>query len=146
MVQLYKPGWVRKRISHSSLFFILILCIIIQYGATCGALRISRSMKLIGLSDSNQVKGSLKIEEGDDGGEKHFAVFHFDFEHTSGPIIIALWIFLSALATVSFHMMPGIRTVFPESCFLIVLGIIIGFIFFLSSDQIVSTFTPSMSA
>ena len=143
MVQLNKPGWVRSRISHSSLLVILILCIIIQYGTATGAFKLSRSMKLIGQSNSNQVKENLKEERGEKG-EKHFAVFHFEFAHTSGPIIISLWIFLSALARVSFHMMPGIRTVFPESCFLIVLGIMIGFVFFLSGDQNVSTFTPQL--
>ena len=41
-------------------------------------------------------------------------------------------------------MLPGIRSVFPESCFLIILGIVIGFMFFLSLDKIVPTFTPQL--
>ena len=73
-----------------------------------------------------------------------FEVFHFEYEHISGHLILILWIFLSAIARVIFHMLPGIRSVFPESCFLIVIGTVIGFIIFLTTDKVPSTFSPKL--
>ena len=144
MVHKEKQSRFVSCINSTSLFWILTLLIIVQYGSKVGALRSSKSIKSIGYSNLNRINSNLRSEDGTESGDEHFNVFHFEFAHTSGPIIIALWIFLSALARISFHMMPGIRTIFPESCFLIVLGIIIGFIFFLTSNEIVSTFTPKL--
>ena len=144
MVHKGKQSRFGSCINYASLFWILTLLIVIQYGSKVGALRLTKSIKSIGYSNLNKINSNLKSEDERESGEEHFNVFHFEFAHTSGPIIIALWIFLSALARISFHMMPGIRTIFPESCFLIVLGILIGFIFFLTSNEIVSTFTPKL--
>ena len=144
MVLQNKRRHLSSYISHTSVCWIIALYVIIQYGTTAGASRLSTTKNSTRHLYSHNLYKNLKSEDVGESADKHFAVFHFEFEHTSGPIIIALWIFLSLLARVSFHMMPGIRTVFPESCFLIVLGIIIGFIFFLSSGQIVSTFTPKL--
>lgn len=144
MVHKGKQSLFGSCINFTSLFWILTLLIVIQYGSKVGALRLSKSLKSIGYSNLNRINSNLGSEDERKSGDEHFNVFHFEFAHTSGPIIMALWIFLSALARISFHMMPGIRTIFPESCFLIVLGIIIGFIFFLTSNEIVSTFTPKL--
>ena len=144
MVHKGKQSRFAYCINCTSLFWILTLLILIQYGSKAGAFRLSKSIKSIGYSNLNKINSNLRSGDETESGEEHFNVFHFEFAHTSGPIIIALWIFLSALARISFHMMPGIRTIFPESCFLIVLGILIGFIFFLTSNEIVSTFTPKL--
>ena len=74
----------------------------------------------------------------------HFQVFHLDFEHTSGPFIVAFWIFAAGLIRVVFHMTPKMHSVFPESCILIIFGIVIGFIVFFSSDEPPYTFTPQL--
>ena len=44
----------------------------------------------------NKINSNLRSGDETESGEEHFNVFHFEFAHTSGPIIIALWIFLSA--------------------------------------------------
>lgn len=77
--------------------------------------------------------------------EKHeYEVFHVDFERVEIPFIIALWIFVSSLAKIGFHMTPKLHHIFPESCLLIVVGIIIGFLLFLTSENPPSTLTPNI--
>jgi len=80
-----------------------------------------------------------------DGHERHqYSVFHVDFERVEIPFIIALWIFVSSLAKIGFHMTPKLHHIFPESCLLIVVGIIIGFLLFLTSENPPSTLTPDV--
>jgi len=75
-------------------------------------------------------------EEGHGHGEGHgYQVFHVEFSRVEVPFIIALWIFVSSLAKIGFHMTPMLHHVFPESCLLIVVGIIIGFLLFWTTDN-----------
>jgi sodium/hydrogen exchanger-like protein 3 len=80
------------------------------------------------------------------GGHAKFQyhVFHVEFERVEIPFIIALWIFVSSLAKIGFHMTPKLHHIFPESCLLIVIGIIIGFLLFLTSEHPPSTLTPDV--
>ncbi len=43
-----------------------------------------------------------------------------------------------------FHMTPKLAHIFPESCLLIVVGILIGFLLFLTTDHPPSTLTPDV--
>jgi len=78
------------------------------------------------------------------GGRPSYHVFHVEFERVEIPFIIALWIFVSSLAKIGFHMTPKLHHIFPESCLLIVVGIIIGFLLFLTSEHPPSTLTPDV--
>merc|ERR1711994_813149 len=81
-------------------------------------------------------------------GEPHknhqYHVFDVEFERVEIPFIIALWIFVSSLAKIGFHMTPKLHHIFPESCLLIVVGIIIGFLLFLTSEEPPTTLTPDI--
>jgi len=87
-------------------------------------------------------KGHGEHKEDHKGHEYH--VFHVEFERVEIPFIIALWIFVSSLAKIGFHMTPKLHHIFPESCLLIVIGIIIGFLLFLTSEHPPSTLTPDV--
>merc|ERR1719195_74416 len=78
------------------------------------------------------------------GDTPEYHVFHVEFERVEIPFIIALWIFVSSLAKIGFHMTPKLHHIFPESCLLIVVGIIIGFLLFLTSEHPPSTLTPNV--
>jgi len=78
------------------------------------------------------------------GDTPEYHVFHVEFERVEIPFIIALWIFVSSLAKIGFHMTPKLHHIFPESCLLIVVGIIIGFLLFLTSEHPPSTLTPNI--
>ena len=43
-----------------------------------------------------------------------------------------------------FHMTPKLHTIFPESCLLVVVGILIGFLLFLTAGHPPSTLTPGV--
>ena len=51
---------------------------------------------------------------------------------------------LTRLIFAGFHMTPKLHHIFPESCLLIVVGIIIGFLLFLTSEHPPSTLTPNV--
>jgi len=98
-------------------------------------------------SHRNHEKSSA-LQEGPHQQHEHnkheYHVFHVEFERVEIPFIIALWIFVSSLAKIGFHMTPKLHHIFPESCLLIVIGIIIGFLLFLTSEHPPSTLTPDV--
>ena len=128
-----KPSIYRNHNNcYSSLHFFHVIYIVIQCASVVNSYKISKPLHL---------SGSAEINE---NTAYDFEVFQIEFEHTSGPLVFALWIFLSAIVRVSFHMVPGIRSVLPESCFLIIIGIVIGFMLFLTTDEAPLTFRPKL--
>lgn len=67
-----------------------------------------------------------------------------DFERVAAPFIIGVWILLANIAKVGFHMTPKLPHIFPESCMLIVLGIIIGLLLFYTHAATVSPLTADV--
>ncbi|CAH1779096.1 unnamed protein product [Owenia fusiformis] len=67
------------------------------------------------------------------GGSGHgrYPVVTFNFEHVAAPYVIALWVLLASLAKIGFHLQNRLASIFPESCMLIILGVLLGLIFFL---------------
>ncbi|UJR21456.1 hypothetical protein I4U23_024541 [Adineta vaga] len=55
-----------------------------------------------------------------------FHVAEFNFDHVSDVYAITLWILLGSLAKVGFHLSHRLTEKFPESCLLIILGLIVG--------------------
>ena len=48
------------------------------------------------------------------------------------------------ISYLGFHMTPKLHTIFPESCLLVVVGILIGFLLFLTAGHPPSTLTPGV--
>ncbi|XP_075995322.1 Na(+)/H(+) exchanger beta-like [Genypterus blacodes] len=57
---------------------------------------------------------------------KSFPVLSFNYEHVRKPSAIALWILLALLMKLGFHIIPRVSSVVPESCLLIVVGLLVG--------------------
>lgn len=53
-------------------------------------------------------------------------VAKFDWDNVSEPLTIILWILLASVAKLGFHLSHRLSSVIPESCLVIVLGIVIG--------------------
>lgn len=60
------------------------------------------------------------------GHKKAFPVLAFNFEHVRKPFEISMWILLALLMKLGFHIIPRVSHVVPESCLLIVVGLLVG--------------------
>ncbi|KAM7384681.1 hypothetical protein PAMA_011846 [Pampus argenteus] len=58
--------------------------------------------------------------------KKAFPVLSFNYEHVRKPFEISLWILLALLMKLGFHILPRVSNVVPESCLLIVVGLLVG--------------------
>ncbi|XP_062266121.1 Na(+)/H(+) exchanger beta-like [Platichthys flesus] len=58
--------------------------------------------------------------------KKAFPVLSFNYEHVRKPFEISLWILLALLMKLGFHIIPRVSNVVPESCLLIVVGLLVG--------------------
>lgn len=70
--------------------------------------------------------GSAKEHEESHNETERYKILSFDFERVELPYVICLWILIVALAKIAFHLNDKLPTIIPESCLLIVLGLIIG--------------------
>ncbi|XP_066494559.1 sodium/hydrogen exchanger 1 isoform X2 [Tiliqua scincoides] len=57
---------------------------------------------------------------------KAFPVLGIDYTHVREPFEISLWILLACLMKLGFHVIPTISSIVPESCLLIVVGLLVG--------------------
>ncbi|XP_076868579.1 sodium/hydrogen exchanger 1 [Brachyhypopomus gauderio] len=58
--------------------------------------------------------------------KKAFPVLSFDFKHVEYPFLISMWILLASLMKLGFHLIPRLSSIVPESCLLIVVGLLLG--------------------
>uniref|UniRef100_A0A8C9T870 Sodium/hydrogen exchanger n=1 Tax=Scleropages formosus TaxID=113540 RepID=A0A8C9T870_SCLFO len=58
--------------------------------------------------------------------KKPFPVLSFDYEHVKTPFEISLWVLLASLMKLGFHLIPRLSSIVPESCLLIVVGLLVG--------------------
>ncbi|KAM4795038.1 sodium/hydrogen exchanger 2-like isoform 2-T2 [Rhinophrynus dorsalis] len=62
--------------------------------------------------------------------ETRLSVFTLDYPHVQIPFEITLWILLASLAKIGFHLYHKLPTIVPESCLLILVGLVLGGIMF----------------
>ncbi|CAK6949185.1 Na(+)/H(+) exchanger beta-like [Scomber scombrus] len=74
--------------------------------------------------------------------KKAFPVLSFNFEHVRKPFEISLWILLALLMKLGFHIIPRVSHVVPESCLLIVVGLLVGGLIRASSPTSISDNIP----
>ncbi|CAG9828860.1 unnamed protein product [Diabrotica balteata] len=72
-----------------------------------------------------------------------YPIISVSFHRVETPFIIALWIFCASLSKIGFHMAPKLSEIFPESCLLIFVGVVIGVILVHITDSVhMSPLTP----
>lgn len=59
-------------------------------------------------------------------GPKVFPVLTWNYKHVKLPFEISLWILLALLMKLGFHLVPRVSNIVPESCLLIVVGLLVG--------------------
>ncbi|XP_064204865.1 Na(+)/H(+) exchanger beta-like isoform X2 [Anguilla rostrata] len=68
--------------------------------------------------------------------KRSFPVLRFNYEHVRIPFEISLWILLASLMKLGFHLLPGLSSVVPESCLLIVMGLLVGGLIKASGEEL----------
>ncbi|XP_072304211.1 Na(+)/H(+) exchanger beta-like [Eucyclogobius newberryi] len=58
--------------------------------------------------------------------KKAFPVLSFNYHHVGIPFEISMWILLALLMKLGFHIIPRVSNIVPESCLLIVVGLLVG--------------------
>lgn len=67
--------------------------------------------------------------------ETRLHVFTLDYPHVQIPFEITLWILLASLAKIGFHLYYKLPSVVPESCLLILVGLLLGGIIFGAEEK-----------
>ncbi|XP_015431274.1 PREDICTED: probable Na(+)/H(+) antiporter nhx-9 [Dufourea novaeangliae] len=75
-------------------------------------------------------------------GEREYKIMSVEFHRVETPFVIGIWIFFASIAKIGFHMTPKLSKIFPESCLLIVVGVVVGVLLFQASSVHVSPLTP----
>ncbi|XP_014600953.1 PREDICTED: sodium/hydrogen exchanger 3 isoform X3 [Polistes canadensis] len=74
--------------------------------------------------------------------EVEYHIISVEFPRVETPFVIGIWIFFASIAKIGFHMAPRLSKIFPESCLLIVVGVVVGLLLFQASSVHVSPLTP----
>uniref|UniRef100_A0A1L8DUV4 Sodium/hydrogen exchanger n=2 Tax=Nyssomyia neivai TaxID=330878 RepID=A0A1L8DUV4_9DIPT len=91
--------------------------------------------------ETNELSPSDKEGHGSQHPER-YPVTTVEFSRVETPFIIGIWILSASIAKIGFHMTPKLNKIFPESCLLIVVGVIIGIILFYATSVQISPLTP----
>ncbi|XP_034668930.1 sodium/hydrogen exchanger 3 isoform X19 [Drosophila subobscura] len=99
------------------------------------------------LDETTALEMKADAEDGGEGGGhqeiKRYPLSQVDFGHVKTPFIIGVWILSASIAKIGFHMTPKLHLIFPESCLLIVVGVVIGVVLYFCTDVAVSPLTPN---
>ncbi|XP_028985181.1 sodium/hydrogen exchanger 1 isoform X2 [Betta splendens] len=68
--------------------------------------------------------------------KKAFPVLSLDYDHVRLPFEIALWVLLASLMKLGFHLVPRLSNIVPESCLLIVVGLVVGGLIKLAGEKV----------
>ncbi|XP_035776621.1 sodium/hydrogen exchanger 3-like isoform X10 [Anopheles albimanus] len=122
-------------------------------GSLASASQLKRSAEAASLiastapSDGGHGAGDLDGHAAAEGGEDHtverYPVSQVDFSRVETPFVIGVWILSASIAKIGFHMTPKLSRIFPESCLLIVVGVIIGVLLRYATNLHVSPLTPN---
>nr|NP_001246116.1 Na[+]/H[+] hydrogen exchanger 2, isoform H [Drosophila melanogaster]AFH03790.1 Na[+]/H[+] hydrogen exchanger 2, isoform H [Drosophila melanogaster] len=90
------------------------------------------------------LKSGDENAKGDEGHKmERYPLSSVDFARVKTPFIIGIWILSASIAKIGFHMTPKLHLIFPESCLLIVVGVVIGVVLYFCTDVAVSPLTPN---
>uniref|UniRef100_UPI00398E8B3A sodium/hydrogen exchanger 2-like n=1 Tax=Pristiophorus japonicus TaxID=55135 RepID=UPI00398E8B3A len=86
------------------------------------------------IGDSSQHQDS-SISRTSAGQDERLSVFSLDYYHVQVPFEITLWILLASLAKIGFHLYHKLSKIVPESCLLIIIGLLVGGIIFGAKER-----------
>ncbi|KAL6117960.1 uncharacterized protein ACO6RY_15647 [Pungitius sinensis] len=106
----------------TTLWTLSLLLSAFLFGPSCSAPAKPREPhNLPPLQGFNNSNGSLSVDL-----PMALSVFSVDYHHVQAPFEIVLWIMLASLAKLGFHWSGRVPAVVPESCLLIMVGLLVG--------------------
>uniref|UniRef100_A0A3Q3AHY4 Sodium/hydrogen exchanger n=1 Tax=Kryptolebias marmoratus TaxID=37003 RepID=A0A3Q3AHY4_KRYMA len=99
-------------------------------------------------SAAEEAAGPGEAEE--DGAEHHhhhgggFRVVQWEWNYVQTPYIIAIWLLVASVAKILFHFSQRFTTVVPESCMLILLGLVLGGIVLIANKKQLYQLDPAL--
>ncbi|CAL8351106.1 unnamed protein product [Merluccius merluccius] len=73
-----------------------------------------------------------------------FRIVQWEWSYVQTPYIIAVWLLLASLAKILFHLSQHFTTVVPESCLLILLGLVLGGVVLLANEKQLYQLEPAL--
>ncbi|XP_056299531.1 sodium/hydrogen exchanger 1 isoform X2 [Pseudoliparis swirei] len=80
--------------------------------------------------------GIRKSTERENYTKKAFPVLSLDYHHIHIPFEVSLWVLLASLMKLGFHLIPRLSGIVPESCLLIVVGLLVGGLIKLAGEKV----------
>ncbi|KAG5264642.1 hypothetical protein AALO_G00256420 [Alosa alosa] len=102
----------------SLLVAVLILSVMASY--------VSASVVRTGQGNGTTTRTDSKTNGTSHHTKKAFPVLSINYDYVRMPFEISLWILLASLMKLGFHLVPRLSGVVPESCLLIVVGLLVG--------------------
>ncbi|XP_036439772.1 sodium/hydrogen exchanger 5 [Colossoma macropomum] len=87
-------------------------------------------------------------EEHEDGGASHhgggYKIVQWEWSYVQTPYIIAIWLLVASVAKILFHFSQRFTTVVPESCVLILLGLVLGAVVLIANKKQLYQLDPGL--